>query len=136
MAGSRGQWIETCGCGRKTYVKNLRYRVAGTRSMAPCGQPHPHDPDDPPNVTTEAGWCGCGEPEIVDRLMLDYLEVAAVHGALPERLVMSAYLAAELDWTEHGGSIYGAWLTDDGTAVLQELRSRFPSTPEEAAQHE
>lgn len=94
-------------------------------------------------VCSELGWCGCGGPEDIDQAMLAYLRTLthpagfstdrsaiarAVTDDEPEdgsdgatlRLLL-AYMADDLGWSEHGGSVYGAWLTDDGKQALDNL---------------
>lgn len=91
------------------------------------------------------GWCGCGVPDTVLDLVRRYLETTAwanedwntrhdFRGRI-ERAAMSEdawllleYVCDRADWTEHGGSVGGAWLTDKGRealAILQQpLRER------------
>lgn len=72
------------------------------------------------------GWCGCGNPEEVDKLMLHYLDSAKwLDDKFPrinndaDRLC--AYIADDLGWTEHGGGVGGAWLTDAGREARANL---------------
>lgn len=128
-----GRWIETCGCGVETWVKDYAYVRRGDPMTAEtCAAPHPHDPDDGPTVPMELGWCGCGNPEDVDRMMLAYLanlherwttrkDEGAPHFGYqptpdlsPDAELLIQYVADSLGWTEHGGSVGGAWLTDEG----------------------
>lgn len=82
----------------------------------------------------ELGGCGCGQPERVDAMMLAYLESRAGEGfpkpdpagVSEDAALLLAYLADMLDWTEHGGSVGGAWLTDEGERALAHLRSAPP----------
>ena len=97
-------------------------------------------------VAQQMGWCRCGDNEKVDELMLAYLDSLERHWAwvheregrqiTPEEWKTSpesgmdgdvyylmAYIADSLDWTEHGGSVVGAWLTDDGKEALANLRT-------------
>ena len=70
-------------------------------------------------LVEELGWCGCGDPDGIDEMMLDYLTSASpehpdvLRADTPVRLLM-AYVADQLEWTEHGTSIGGAWLTKEG----------------------
>lgn len=96
-------------------------------------------------VARQMGWCRCGDNERVDALMLAYLDSlerywAWVHAregrtitkeewkTSPESDLdrdvywLMAYIADELDWTEHGSSVVGAWLTEDGKEALANLR--------------
>lgn len=75
-------------------------------------------------------FCGCGSPEVVEDAVLAYLEgvvdldeEANVDVSLQERearcggdvaYLLLAYLADQQGWTDHGSSVYGAWITDKG----------------------
>lgn len=115
-------WVRGCGCGNEIHVKN----VAFTSSQPPCGSCFA-DPEFIPSVTAELGWCGCGDPDAIDALMLTYLseqpgwEHAPTQGN-DVRLLL-AYIADDLAWTEHGSSVFGAWLTDDGKQALSNLQA-------------
>lgn len=73
-------------------------------------------------VAKELGWCGCGELARVDALMLGYLTsgdpVLQVNG---DAGLLLAYIADDRGWTDHGGSIHSAWLTDSGRELLANL---------------
>ena len=70
------------------------------------------------------GLCCCGEPERVVRMMADYLNhrnpdyptIVNTDGSDAQMLL--AYLADKCGLTEHGGTVYGAWLTDEGKRWL------------------
>lgn len=124
----RGTWVETCQCGRETRAKNGAWVVSDGKE--PCDSPHPHYQDgEPPSVPTELGWCGCGEPERVDEMMLAYLQSRVGEdypkpdpvGVSPDAVPLLAYMADALGWTEHGGSVGGAWLTDNGYVAIGNL---------------
>jgi hypothetical protein len=82
-------------------------------------------------------FCGCGSPETVVKLVRDALAaikarsdgefkedyLVPVLGPLdsPTRLFFLYWLDA-VGLTEHGGSVYGSWLTDKGKQVLELLR--------------
>jgi hypothetical protein len=76
-------------------------------------------------VVRAMDWCGCGEPERIDALMLEYLSSGGVHGVLaPADTDLRLLLAAIADgrkWTEHGSSVNGAWLTYEGERIRAEL---------------
>lgn len=80
-------------------------------------------------VCAELGWCQCASPADVDHAMLSYLEGSgrgvpqAMGSAARERDLLLAYIAADLGWTEHGGSVWGSWLTDAGREALANLRA-------------
>ena len=130
----RGRWIETCGCGRETRVKDYTYVFSGGDGT--CTATHPHDPDDGPTVAAELGWCGCGSHEDIDAWMLAYLRSRAgdewpkpvPEGVSEDATTLLAYMADDLGWTEHGGSIYGAWLTDEGRLVIQRMEVAHAAT--------
>lgn len=92
-------------------------------------------------VARQMGWCACGNTERIDVMMLAYLTHNEIYWdwvhAQPDKIdftqapktelsddvnMLMAYIADGLDWTEHGSSIYGAWLTDDGKEALANLR--------------
>ena len=129
-----GRWVETCQCGRETRVKNLAWVTTGCKE--PCDAPHPKDDYDgaaqQPDVAIEVGWCGCGDTDRVNELMLDYLDAlaledfdaryAAIKAMAPDVVMLLAYAAAAAGWTEHGTALPIAWLTEDGEAALPRLR--------------
>ena len=112
--------------------------------------------DDPPSVVDEMGACGCGSPYLVDQSMFTYLkgvktyrdEVGSVpfgtfdyvtkspkspyfpYGLEESHAYLLAYVADMLGWTEHGMSVGGAWLTDDGEEALAVLQARQESEME------
>lgn len=133
-------WFVGCGsCNGNAWVRN-----AGIVRDATCDQCKDYgtDPDSgvyvlDALVSTELGWCACGNPEKVDRMMLTYLEWAearfddqsnvtwdtALDNVSDDAKFLLAYIADDLDWTEHGGSVGGAWLTDDGKQAMANLRA-------------
>lgn len=95
------------------------------------------------------GWCGCGAPKIAKRCVRDFLEIVRLHHDDEEKDYQKSYehhqqrimdrfgassiydnelflcLAYALDaagFTEHGSSIGGAWLTEEGQMFLKVLR--------------
>lgn len=70
--------------------------------------------------------CGCGTPHAVVELMAWYLRTikAAVGpdgGELPlddDGFILLAYMADGLGFTEHGGSVLGAWIEPAGQRWL------------------
>lgn len=91
-----------------------------------------------------AGFCGCGNPEIIDQALIAYLgcinhdvdhwddrppldeQYARCGGEVAWHFC--AYMADALGWTEHGGSVLGAWPTDTGVIALANL-TREDTTP-------
>lgn len=79
-------------------------------------------------------WCGCGEPDTVKMVVKDYLEVInnkyndndinfenkfGVKSVYDNNLLLClAYTIDAAGFTEHGSSIGGAWLTDEGEMFL------------------
>ena len=87
-------------------------------------------------------WCGCGDPETVKQVIRDYLQILYeyeedksddryenlcnrfqdrfgcknVYGN--ELLLCLAYTLAAADFTEHGSSIGGAWISEEGKMFL------------------
>jgi hypothetical protein len=122
------RWIMECGCGRTVYADRGAYRVETSPIAEPCNGEHPES-DTP--VHDELGWCGCGTPEDTDRMMLVYLETLdsdAFPRRLPEGVSEDALhllqnIADSLGWTEHGTTVGGAWLTEDGRTTLSNLRA-------------
>lgn len=142
MNEKRG-WFTGCPhCGAALYVRN----AAVVREGATCDNCRGWEADDDIGdvnealVSTELGWCGCGSPEEVDRMMLAYLEARAEEdwpkphpeGVSEDAEQLLSYIADALGWTEHGGSVGGAWLTDDGKTARANLAAAAISvTPEE-----
>ena len=94
------------------------------------------------------GWCDCGSPEIALTFMRDVLATMAdasdqlgndraweaakarEHELLPldSPLALSyRYMLSSLGLTDHGGSVYGSWLTSDGDAALKMLSGDIES---------
>lgn len=87
-------------------------------------------------VAWKAGFCGCGEHEALDRWMLAYLDQRAqdhllgpdIEGLDAKTVVLLAFLADKLGWTEHGTSMRFAWLTDEGVKARDLLRAEQAAT--------
>lgn len=72
-------------------------------------------------------FCGCGNPEAAWQVIRNYLHEFSLMGddwgkrtleiETGEQYIV-AYLLDHLKLTEHGGSVGGSWLTDDGEEVL------------------
>lgn len=65
--------------------------------------------------------CGCVTGEVADALFdyLTWLDGTNRHTMPDPYPVLAAALADNHEFTEHGGSIYGAWLTDQGRAWMR-----------------
>ncbi len=80
------------------------------------------------------GYCGCGNPEDVKKVIKDYLKIVSDKSdkrreKLKERfgveavydnelLLCFAYAVDAAGFTEHGTSVYSAWLTTEGEMFL------------------
>ena len=82
----------------------------------------------------QIGLCGCGDPDRVHQFLIDclgsasddfpsLLDVDKVQNLILSRpQVVAEFVLHFLDsvnLTEHGGSVYGSWLTDRGSQVLE-----------------
>jgi len=80
------------------------------------------------------GLCGCGCPEEVHALMIDCLRqfagdvwpkpgIDAIAKIVQEKpTVVAEFIAhflAKCDLTEHGGSVYGCWLSERGKQFIE-----------------
>ncbi len=78
-------------------------------------------------------WCGCGDPNMAKGVIKDYLEVVkakfdsnadftgkfGVKFVYDDKLLLClAYTLDAAGFTDHGSSISGAWLTDEGKMFL------------------
>ena len=99
-------------------------------------------------------WCGCGNPEEADRAVLNYLntleyedhysyqdggetltqelhfgktmDIREIYGGLNAPLLLCLmYVLDAAELTEHGSSVYGAWLTTKGLIFRICLRKFF-----------
>lgn len=69
------------------------------------------------------GFCGCGRPGAILSGLEKYLGVTEKREYLEdENFLLYAYVADRAKLTDHGISVYGAWLTDKGKEVLNLLR--------------
>ena len=82
-------------------------------------------------------WCGCGAPNMAKEVIRDYLEVVKVkfdsNADFEEKfgvkfvyddklLLCLAYTLDAAGLTDHGSSIGGSWLTDEGKMFLWLLK--------------
>lgn len=65
-------------------------------------------------------WCGCGDPDSAKEVVKEYLQaVKARRVDVNNDLVLClAYTMDAAGLTDHGSSICGAWLTDEGEMFL------------------
>lgn len=64
------------------------------------------------------GFCCCGNPRRELDKISEALSYAKSPSSLPDELQIYGYLIDRLGFTEHGSSIYSAWLTPQGEALL------------------
>ena len=70
-------------------------------------------------------WCGCGMPGEAMRTIAKYLEDRQEKRSHKDDDSLLLCLAYELDragFTDHGSSVYGCWLTDDGRYFLWAIK--------------
>lgn len=132
---NRPGWFMGCGtCGGNAWVKNAA--VVRDKTCEQCEQAGLAGDDSTgvldSLVSTELGWCGCGSPDRVDEMMLAYLRWVAVEecpraesGVHEDAVLLLAYIADKLGWTEHGGSVLSAWLTEDGKQAMANLAAAY-----------
>lgn len=133
MSKERGWFMGCFACGGNSFVRNAK--IEHDKTCESCTKDgtekgHPCYVLDQ-LVVTELGWCGCGNPEEVDRIMLAYLESRSgdtwpkpkPKDLSSDTILLLTYLADDLGWTEHGSSIASSWLTDDGKEALVNLKA-------------
>jgi hypothetical protein len=82
------------------------------------------------------GLCGCGDQDRLRELLVQYLSLVAERvpeadwtaiwhrlEAMGDAGMLLSFVCDAAGWTEHGGSVGGAWLTDEGRAALADLQS-------------
>lgn len=130
-----GRWVaehhSTAGvpCGWEIRVKNHAFRIVPGPNAQPAACGSCIDPEDEPTVNAELGWCPCDQPWRVEAMMLAYLQSRtdenwpkpAPADVSEDAGLLLAYMADQLGWTTHGGTVGGAWLTDDGREALANL---------------
>lgn len=85
------------------------------------------------------GWCGCGCPDdayyevykyLKARQLSAFKEIYGFDNVYSNPLLLClAYTLDNIGFTDHGGNIGGAWLTEMGTAVINmiEVTGKFPT---------
>lgn len=98
------------------------------------------------DLLEELPVCGCGNPEMVYGLYQGMLrvmedadgvpshgEMLSIVGGDTRLFYVAAYVLDDIEATEHGGSIWGAWITEKGCRLLAVLdryeESGFKATP-------
>ena len=73
----------------------------------------------------ELGICGCGCPEETYKAVHEMLKRAKTRSNLIDpdeaHVLFMAYTLDNLEFLEHGSSIYASWLTDKGNELLAAL---------------
>jgi hypothetical protein len=81
-------------------------------------------------VFLQEWFCGCGDPEAAAQALLSLLKNPSLYRneyfyqtVLPDpgTRYLLLYILDRFELTEHGSSIYGAWLTEKGKAVRDAL---------------
>ncbi len=85
---------------------------------------------------TRMNFCGCGDPEstrlwllkvlrAIDAENRTYQSIAAAMGLDPDgdARYFILYTLDAMGLTEHGGSVNGCWLTDEGKQMIKNLES-------------
>ena len=132
-------WQFGCSCGCAVLVKNVAWDVQASAEPCEGCARLIADPlagcdlfgeTEPPGVRMELGWCGCGNPDLTDELALAFLERVESRWAGDKPKAMDhdlahtwSHICDDLGWTDHGSSVDGAWLTDDGKIALANLRT-------------
>lgn len=86
-------------------------------------------PDDPEVLAIAPfKFCGCGQPEKVLAELIATLDWAASDLAsrpMYEGPLLPLYVLDQVGFTEHGGSVFGSWLTDEGREWLANWGDQF-----------
>ena len=86
-------------------------------------------------------WCGCGDPELAQKVVKDYLNIITERDYNKQKelyqekfncknvysnplLLCLAYTLDSVGFTEHGSSVGGAWLTEEGKMFLWLLNNK------------
>lgn len=73
----------------------------------------------------ELGICGCGCPEEAYKAVHEMLKRAKTRSNMIDpdeaHVLFMAYTLDQLEFLDHGSSIYSAWLTDKGSELLAAL---------------
>lgn len=64
------------------------------------------------------GFCCCGDPQRELDKIKEALSCTDKRQPLPDELQIYGYILDNREYTEHGSSIYSAWLTPKGEALL------------------
>lgn len=84
-------------------------------------------------IFSDIGMCGCASPDDVLDMLEAFLErkqdymsyddqVAFAKEHSEELMLFMQYILDNKGFTEHGTSVYGAWLTDKGKRFLELLK--------------
>ena len=75
------------------------------------------------DIMAGLGGCSCGRPYIFVRQLYDYLKIAENIGLPDDKYIPYMYIADALGLTEHGSSVYGAWLTEKGKEIVKRVEN-------------
>lgn len=64
-------------------------------------------------------FCPCGAPYIFVNQLYEYLKLVEARALPDDKYIAYEYLADKANLTEHGSSVLGAWLTDEGKRLLK-----------------
>lgn len=75
------------------------------------------------DIMASFGYCICGRPEVFLFYLRNYLELVDEKDGAVTKDVWAPYwyFCDEKGFTEHGGSVLGAWITDRGKEMLKKL---------------
>lgn len=66
-------------------------------------------------------FCGCGCPDCFVEQLYEYLKLVEKREIPDDKYVAYMYLADNAGLTEHGSSVYGAWLSEKGKKLLKKM---------------
>ena len=75
------------------------------------------------DIMASFDYCACGRPEVFLSYLRNYLRLVEIKDSAASKDVWAPYwyFCDEKGFTEHGGSVLGAWLTDKGKEMLEKL---------------
>lgn len=75
-------------------------------------------------VIDELNICGCGNPELVYKLIHDTMKEISENGVCLDATNYYYFMIYQLNhmgFLDHGSSIYGSWVTDKGKDLIKAL---------------
>lgn len=67
-------------------------------------------------------FCTCGAPDVFAEQLYEYLKIVESRTVPDDTYIAYMYLADKAGLTEHGGSVFGAWLTIKGEKLLERMK--------------